>query len=85
VFLQVAGTDFVYMDTRRRALSLLRCANTEAGLVNGLAMFAEDGDTRRQGICLANMNGINGRFISFSQPTSHCTDYAQTASRGTTF
>lgn len=85
MFLQIAGTDFMFTDTRRRALSLLRCANTEAGLVNGLAMFAEDGDTPRQGICLANMNGINGPCIPISQSTLHCTDFAQTASPGTTF
>jgi hypothetical protein len=50
----------IYTDTRRRALSLLRCADKEAGLVNGLAMFDKDEQTPRQGICLGNMNGVSG-------------------------
>jgi len=53
---------------------LLRCADTEAGLVNGLAMFAEDDKTPRQGICLANMNGVSGEPQSYAVSSGECTD-----------
>ena len=71
---QGTGTDCTFTDTRRRALSLLRCADTEAGLVNGLAMFAEDDKTPRQGICLANMNGVSGEPQSYAVSSGECTD-----------
>jgi hypothetical protein len=50
--------------TRLKALSLLRCANQDAGLVNGLAIFDNGDASSRQAICLANMDGLDGECIT---------------------
>lgn len=49
---------------RQEALAVLRCGNTEFGLVNGLGLFVEGNDMIRHGICLANMNGVSGAYSS---------------------
>jgi hypothetical protein len=61
-------TKLVSETVRQEALKMLRCASQELGLVNGLGVFGQTDEMPRHGVCIANMDRIDGepRFKLYS-------------------